>query len=420
MRKPLEGVRVVDLTHVVAGPVASFTLGDLGAEVIKVEPPYRAAPAVATPPVAGAPDRPHNRVPLFNELNRSKLGIALDLSSGPGRDLLLRLVAVSDVVMENFSSRVLGNLRLEYEDLRAARPDIILVSMPAFGRSGPYRDRTAHGPGIDAMSGLSHLTGYGDGRPGKPGNFFCDYNAGLLAALATMAAVRHRRRTGEGQHVECAMLEGELQILGDALMDVTMNGRVRQPLGNRHPWMAPHGVYPCAGEDRWVALACRSDAEFAALCDVIERPELAHDPRYAALPARYRNQDALDALIGAWTRHRDEYEAMDALQRAGVAAGAVLDVGQLHADPQHVARRFFVPVAHPETGPAPLPRVAFRFARMSAEPERPAPCFAQHTDYVLRELLGMADAEVRELEQSGAVARDPRGSQEEGREVARK
>ncbi len=263
MSGPLAGVRVLELTTAVAGPVAGCTLADLGAEVIKIEAPNAraAAHAAAPPPVEGAPDHPWNRAPFFNDLHRGKRLLNMDLAHPEGRALFLRLVSISDVVLENFSPRVLGNLGIDYPQLCEVRPDIVLVSMPAFGKSGPYATRSSYGPGIDAMSGLSHLTGYPDRGPGKPAQFYCDYSAGLTAALVTMAALRHRRRTGEGQRIELSMLEGEMQLIAPALMDVEMNGRVPSRAGNRDARYAPQGVYRCgAGGDAGIPGGAAGDA----------------------------------------------------------------------------------------------------------------------------------------------------------------
>ncbi|MGH2632106.1 MAG: CoA transferase, partial [Tepidiformaceae bacterium] len=293
--KPLNGVRVIDFTNAVAGPIASFLLADLGAEVIKVEAPSsRPLRAAGTAPLQeGAEDRSYNRMMYFNELNHGKRSLSLDVATPDGREVFLALAAKSDVVVQNFAPRVMPNLGLGYEQLRAANPSVVLVSMPAFGLSGPYRDRIAYGPGVDAMSGLSHLTGYADGPPMKPGNFFCDQNAGALAAFATLAALWHVRETGEGQHVELSMIEGEFQVLGDAYIDFAFNGRERMRCGNDHPWMAPHGVFRCRGEDAWVAIAVASNEEFAALCEVIGQPGLASEPRFATHAARHANRAEL-------------------------------------------------------------------------------------------------------------------------------
>jgi crotonobetainyl-CoA:carnitine CoA-transferase CaiB-like acyl-CoA transferase len=240
--RPLAGIRVIELSLAVAGPVAGQVLGDMGAEVIKVEAPFGrdATPSEFVPAAEGETARPWDRVPKFNELNRSKRSVVLDLADLRGRDVFLALVAQSDVVLENFSSRVLPNLGLDYDSLCRVKPDIILVDMPGFGSTGPYAQRLSYGPGVDAMSGLAHLTGYRGGGPVKPGNHYCDQNAGVLAALATMAALRHRRRTGVGQRIELAMLEGELQTVGEALLGTSLGATIPARIGNRDPVMAPH------------------------------------------------------------------------------------------------------------------------------------------------------------------------------------
>src|SRR5690606_25962850 len=182
--------------------------------------------------------------------------------------------------------------------------------MPAFGKTGPYATRSSYGPGIDAMSGLSHLTGYPDRGPGKPAQVYCDYHAGLTAAFATVAALRHRDRTGEGQYIELSMLEGELQLIAPALMAVTMNGRVQSRIGNRHAWLAPQGVYRCSGEDRWVAVCVETDEQWRALATAIGHPELADAPGYDSAEDRRAHHEEIDGLIEAWTCRRTDYEAM--------------------------------------------------------------------------------------------------------------
>ncbi len=410
--KPLAGVRVVDFTNAVAGPIASFILADLGAEVIKVEAPNgRPRQAAGTAPLReGGQDRSYDRMMIFNELNHGKRAISLDVSSPEGRALFLRLVAKSDVVVENFAPRVLGNLGIDYAALCQARADIILVSMPAFGLSGPYRDRISYGPGIDAMSGLSHLTGYADGPPMKPGNFFCDQNAGVHSAFATLAALWHRFQTGEGQHVELAMIEGEFQVLGDAYVDFAMNGRERRRAGNDHPSMAPHSVYPCKGSDAWVAIAVEDDEQWRALCGAIGQPGLSLDPRYSTAAERHSNRASLKPVIAAWTAKRTHYQAQQTLQSAGVPAGAVLDVGELLRDPHVVARHGFEFVDVPNVGPAPYPRVAFTLSETPVPISKPAPGFAEDNDYVYRGLLGLSAEEVAALEAAGVITREPTGS----------
>ncbi len=451
MAKPLAGIRVLDFTNAVAGPTATSILGDFGADVIKIEGPDTRSPNPpgAAPLKPGAPDEPYNRVMHFNDLNRSKRSLVLDLRRVEGRALFLELAQVSDAVVENFSPRVMANLGLDYPDLCRVRPDIILVSMPAFGKSGPYKDRISYGPGIDAMSGLSHLTGYEDGPPSKPGNFYCDQNAAQLAALSLLAAVRHRRRTGEGQYVECAMIEGELQIVAEALLDVQLNGRVQTRTGNRHPWQAPHGVYPVGNREQgignrvggadqdgrsapdaaqpsqtpnsslrqahsepggsWIAIAVETDAQFAALCRELGRPELAADPRFADALSRHANQHALDAIVSAWTAGQEKHALQRRLQAAGVPAGAVLNVRELLEDEHVQFRDVFQRLEYPDLArPFPHTRVAFKLrGRHASRIDTPAPCFGGANRAVLGGLLGLADETLAALYAGGITSEVP-------------
>jgi len=409
--KPLAGVRVVDFTNAVAGPIASFLLADLGAEVIKVEAPgSRPLKAAGTAPLQEGADVPgYNRIMLFNELNHGKRSLSLDAGTPEGARVFLDLVARSDIVVQNFSPRVLPNLGLGYDALCNANPGIILLSMPAFGLSGPYRDRIAYGPGVDAMSGFSPLPGYPDGPPMKPGNFFCDQNAGLLAAYAALVALWHRQETGEGQHVELAMIEGEFQVLGDAYIDFAWNGRERMRAGNEHPWMAPHGMFRCAGDDAWVAIAVATDGQFQRLCELIGQPGLANDQRFATGEARHRNRALLAEGITGWTSRRGHVEAQDMLQAAGVPAGAALDALELITNPHVDARHGFEYVDTPGVGDTPYPRPAFVLSGTPVPISGPAPAFAEANDYVLRDLLGYDGERIAQLEQHQIVTRIPKG-----------
>lgn len=407
--RPLEGIRVVDFTNAVAGPVSSSLLATLGADVIKVEGPGgrpRNAAGVA-PRLDGTNAEPWNRILLFNSYNHGKRSLVLDVTRAEGREAFLSLVAHADIVVQNFSPRVLPNLGLGYETLRAAKEDIILLSMPAFGLSGPYRDRGSYGPGVDAMSGLSHLTGYEDGPPIKPGNFFCDQNAAVLTATAALSALRHRDLAGEGQHVELAMIEGEFQILADAYMDYWLNGRERRRRGNGHDWMAPHDTYACAGEDAWVAIAVETDEQFAALCACMGRADLAADPRFATLKERHANRRLLDGPVTFWTADRTPIEAQETLQGAGVPAAAVMNAVDLLRNAHVVARQGFQYVEMADVGPTPYPRPAFVLSRTPIPLVNPPSRFGDANETVLRGLLGIADAQVRAMYEAGVVAGEP-------------
>jgi crotonobetainyl-CoA:carnitine CoA-transferase CaiB-like acyl-CoA transferase len=415
---PLEGVRVLDLTMVWAGPYATRLLGDMGAEVIKVESPRFWDLLRALTFLPPETEQSWNKAAYFNHNNRDKLSLSLDLADARGRDVFLRLVAACDVVIENYRADVLDRLGLGYEALRAVKPDIILVSMPGHGKTGPERDYIAYGSNVEQLAGLVSLTGYEDGPPQKSGISYGDPIAGIAAAGAVALALLHRQRTGRGQEVELAQRETLTTLIGEAVVGYSMTGRLPARLGNRDPWYAPSGVYPCdplprsvegatGGGDSWIAIACTTDAEFAALCRVIGRPELAVDPRYRERAARHVNQGELDAPISAWTRTRDQYAAMEALQAAGVPAGAVLSVPQVFDDPHLRARGFWEQVAHPDAGIWDMDGVAWRLRDHPAHIRIPAPRFGEHTAYVLHNLLGLTDTQIAELGRAGLTGDVP-------------
>jgi crotonobetainyl-CoA:carnitine CoA-transferase CaiB-like acyl-CoA transferase len=409
--RPLSGIRVIDFTNAVAGPIASFILADLGADVIKVEGPtgrHRNAAGLA-PLAEGGEDVPWNRVAFFNELNHGKRGVTIDVTKPRGRELFLELVSKADVMVQNFSPRALDNMRLHYDAVREANPAVVMVSMPAFGLSGPYRDRASYGPGIDAMSGLAHLTGYADGPPMKPGNFFCDQQAGTLAAFATLAALRHRDLTGEGQHVELAMIEGELQVLADAYIDYHWNGRERMRAGNDLGHRAPHDVYRCAGEDSWVAIAVETEEQWRSLCGLIGEQGLTDDIRFATAALRKEHRDELREIIEAWTSTRTHYQAQEALQAAGVPAGAALNCLELLSDPHVVARHGFEYVPLANSGPAPYPRVAFTLSETPVPIRTAGPAYGGANRDLFAGLLGLSESEMDELERAGICPREPAG-----------
>jgi crotonobetainyl-CoA:carnitine CoA-transferase CaiB-like acyl-CoA transferase len=387
------------------------------AEVIKVEAcrkmdGYRGGPA----PDAGSRyypngepgERPWHRHAYFNTLNRNKLGITLDLTTPEGVDIVKQLVAVSDVLVENYSSRVMRQLGLHFEILNAINPRLIMCSMPGFGLTGPHKDYVAYGTTIEAMSGLASLLGYEDGPPMHSGMAYGDPVAGITAADAVLTALLHRDRTGTGQHVEVAQVEAASCLIGEAFMDYFMNKRLPSRQGNRHRSAAPHGCYPTAGDDQWVAIAVCSDAEWQRFCKAIGQPALADDSRFADALSRWKNQAELDEIVAAWTCQHDHYAVMRILQAAGVAAGPVLSADELLADPQLVARGFFVEMEQPEVGRHPYPTLP---ARSSVFPtplvRRPAPRLGEHNRLVLQELLGLPEERIAKLEQDGVIGTEP-------------
>jgi crotonobetainyl-CoA:carnitine CoA-transferase CaiB-like acyl-CoA transferase len=352
-------------------------------------------------------ERSYNRFAYYNEVNRNKYAITLDLTKPLGVGVFKRLVKVSDVVVENFSPRVMGNFGLDYPVLREVNPEIIMVSISGYGQDGPYRDYVAYGGGIEAMTGLSQLTGYPDAEPLTPGIAYADATAGLHAAFAILAALYYRRRTGRGQYIDLSMREALTPLLGEFIMDYAMNGRAARAMGNRHPFMAPHGCYRCQGEDKWIAITISSDEEWRSLCYAMGNPSWASEERFGDSLRRRENQDELDRLIEEWTSRYGHRQLMDMLQRGGVAAGAVLNVAELVDDPHLEERGFFQPLSHPEAGTHLYPGVSWRMGKTPGSLRFPAPCFAEHNEYVFGQLLGMPAEDISRLAEEGVTANEP-------------
>ncbi len=406
-RFPLNDIRVLDLTMAWAGPYATRLLADMGAEVIKIEAVNSWDMIRTFTGLAPATDRIWDKSPYFNGLNRNKYGCALDLAQPRGRDLFLRLVGVSDVVIENFRAEVMANLDLTYDVLSAVNDQIIAVSMPALGLSGPERDFIAYGTHAEQLAGLTHLTGYPDGPPHKTGISYGDPLAGISAAGAVALALWDRRRTGRGQHIEVAQRENLINVIGEYIVAFSLTGNEPARRGNRHSSMAPHGCYPCAGDDQWITIACETDAQFAALCDAVGQPALAGDDRFADVVSRYRNEAALDEVIAAWTGTRSKADAATALQSAGVPAAPVQAIPDVFQDEQLRARDFFQPQMHRVAGEWEIEATHWRMSETPGHVRLPAPAFAEHNCYVFGELLGLSGDEIAALEANGITGNAP-------------
>jgi crotonobetainyl-CoA:carnitine CoA-transferase CaiB-like acyl-CoA transferase len=409
---PLSGVRVLDLSKVWAGPYATRLLGDMGAEVIKIEAPNSWDLTRSLHLLPSDVERPYNKAGYFMEYNRNKYGCVIDLAKPRGHELALQLVAMSDVVLENYRADVMTGLGLSYDELRAVKQDIILVSMPSHGLWGPDSSRIGYGTHMEQLSGLVSLTGYVGEMPHKSGISYGDPVAGMTAAAATIAALLHRRRTGEGQHVEVAQVEALLPFLGELFLEYGMTGQEPPRRGNRHRSMAPHGVYRCAGEDSWVTIAVEDDGQFASLSRTIGRPDLAEDERYGDVVSRYHNQDELDPIISEWTALLSHYEAAALLQEAGVPSEPVLTIPELVVDPHLRARNFWEDVTNTESGTWTQETPAWRFSNAPAHVRLPAPVFGEHNAYVFGELLGLSALEIEALERQGVTSREPVAGQD--------
>ncbi|RLC96863.1 MAG: hypothetical protein DRI40_01980 [Chloroflexi bacterium] len=420
---PLVGIRVVDMTVVWAGTFTTMMLADMGAEVIRVEntrfAPYGTRGIMVRPTdsllstrgmaTAGYPDRkagerPYNRAAMFNVHARNKLSMTVDYMRPKGLEILKRLVGISDLFIENNAYGTMNKIGLSYEELKKVKPDIIMVSMPAFGSSGPYSDRIALGRHLECIAGHTLLRGYPEADPTWTTEVYhCDAAAGAVAAFAAMLALHYRQRTGKGQFVDVAQIETIIPQLGEAVMDYTMNGRVQEPIGNRHPSAAPCGLYPCQGDDRWIAITVCSDKEWQALCHAMGDPSWADDGKFSDTLSRWHNQDELDRHIADWTRQRQDYEVMHLLQEAGVAAGPLMDERDCYADPHIRERGFFEQVTHVECGSHLYPGMLWKMSRTPGSIRRPPCRLGEHNEYVYKQLLGVSDEEYAELERDGHI-----------------
>ncbi len=408
---PLAGIRVADFTWVWAGPYCTMQLAHMGADVIRVESATRLCVSRVTPPWFGG-QFGVNRSGYFNQYNLGKRSITLNLKHPRAREAALRIALKCDVVINNFAAGVMDRLGLGYRDLVRLRPDIIGVSLSGYGDTGPLRSYVAYGPAQVPLSGMSALTGYRGWPPMHVGFSYGDPNAGSHAAFAIIAALYHRERTGEGQYIDMSQWECTMALIGEGILDYTMNGHQPERDGSRDPLMAPHGLFRCrdmaepiAGRpvDMWTAIAVADDAGFARLAAAIGRPELATDGRFATLAARKRNEDELEAIITEWTSTRFAAEAAETLQRAGVAAAVCATGRDLSEDPHLNQRGFFVTPEHAEIGRAKQAGIPWRMSGTPCSVRSAAPTLGQHTDEVLREIAGYSDAEIAAMRAADAL-----------------
>ncbi|HEV7732351.1 MAG TPA: CoA transferase [Candidatus Binatia bacterium] len=390
---PLAGVRVADFTWVVAGPVCTRILADLGAEVIKIERP-------------DALDFGDRRGGLTGSLMRGKQSIVVDLRRPGGIDVARRLALAADVVVDNFSARVMPNLGLDHDSLACERADIITMRMTGFGLTGPDRDQVSYGPTLQALTGYTLLMGDPDGPPAGFGYSYSDLAAGNLGALAVLAAVWRRRRTGRGTRIDLAQQEALASLLGPILLDRAAHGGTSRATGNasQEGADAPHGVYPCAGADRWLAIAVLGDAQWQGLRAVIGNPAWAAEARFESAAGRVQHAPELNRRLASWTRTQDAEAAMAVLQEAGVPAGRVGDARDVCArDPQLAARGHFVDVATPDGGTVRIDGPPFLLSDTPAAVRGPGPLLGEHTDAVLARVLGCDDGEIARLRADGGV-----------------
>ena len=425
MKPPLDGMRVLDFTAVIGAPYGTMMLAGMGAEVIRLESRQRFPPTTrgtAIRPVKelvpsmgpvgrGYPnfdpgERPWNRFALFNCHAHSKLSATADLGTPRGVETAKDLIALSDVLVEN-QPGVLERYGLSYETARKVRPDLIWMSISGMGASGPYRDLRGYGGHFENLAGVSWLRGSPNNHPLSNTTVVASDPASGAALAWLAAALVHRRAlTGEGRYVDMAMAELYLHQLAPAYLDYAMNGRVQRTLGNGHSYYAPHGVYPCAGDDSWVTISVTNDAEWGALRKVMGDPAWARSRSYADGYRRSRRNEELDRQLAEWTKGWEHVELQNALQAAGVPAGAVLDDAEIYDDPHLRQRGFYRRIEHAEAGVHDYPFELWRMSKTGFELRGPPPLLGEHNGYCYHELLGLSDEEYRRLEAAGHIGMD--------------
>jgi crotonobetainyl-CoA:carnitine CoA-transferase CaiB-like acyl-CoA transferase len=413
---PLEGIRILDLSSIWAGPWGTQLLAYLGAEIVKIESitrmdPWR-GPSGKTGPKHRYPDGdrgedPYNRDAFFNSLNRNKLGVTLDLTKAEGKDIFRRLVKISDVVLENFRSGQMEKFGLGWEDLSKINPAIIMVSLPGYGNTGPYKDFLAWGPVLEAVCGMANLVGYKDGPPILSGNAYIDAISGAAACAAVMTALFSRKRSGKGVYVDLSQLEAATTFVGPLLVGNQFEKTVNPRKGNDSDSFAPYGCYRCKGEDQWVAISVETDEQWEKFCRAIGDIPWTKLERFKSALERWINRGELNSLVESWTRQKDKYEVMKTLQDGGVCAGALLMAKELMVDPHFVAQNFFVSLFHPSMGERTYPGIPFSFGDDYGIEWKPAPHLGEHNHYVFHELLGMGDDELQRLTEKGIIGTKP-------------
>ncbi len=394
-------MRVIDCTAWWAGPAATNVLACLGADVIKVESVSRPDSmrfASTRPPTQ---DGWWEWGPIFHGVNVGKRAITLDLARPEGVDAFERLTATADVLVENYTPRVMEQFGLGWDRLHEHNPDLIMVRMPAFGLDGPWRDRTGFAQTMECLTGMAWLTGFADGPPVLVRGA-CDPLAGMHAVIATLLALIERDLSGGGRLVETAMVEAALNAAAEQVVEFGATGEVLQRDGNRGPGAAPQGVYPCAGEDRWVAVAVTTDEQWRSLCSVLGSPSWADGDALTHRDGRRHHHDRIDQELAAWTAGRDADVVANLLVEAGVPAATVAAPRGIASNPQLRSRSLFEAERHPVTGDHDIPMLPFRYSRVGRWLRSPAPTLGQHNDAILAD-IGLSPLEVDQLRQAGIV-----------------
>jgi benzylsuccinate CoA-transferase BbsF subunit len=405
-KKALKGLRVAGFVTGGVGPIITKTLATHGATVVIVESGKR-----HNITRSGGPFKDNingiNRSYSFAFVNTDKYSLALDLKHPRAKEVTRKLVQWADIIVENWRPTVMESWGLGYEDVSAIKPDIIMASLSHEGRGGPHGEAPGAGPALSALSGLIELTGWPDRPPVTLPAFgiLPDYIAPRFGVFALLAAVDYKRRTGKGQYIELSEYETSIQFQIPAILDYTANKRIQTRDGNKSPYAVPHGVYPCKGEDQWCAIAVFTEKEWAAFCKVLDDPSWIEDPKFKTLETRKKNEDALNNLIAKWTKDQKAEDIMTMMQKAGVEAGVVRNIGDVvEACPQLEHRHFWWTLEHPEIGRTVNAGSSYILSKTPYSLEKPAPCFGEHTEYVCTQFLGISDNEFIDLFQEEVFA----------------
>lgn len=399
----LKGVKVLDFSSIIAGPLCSKTLGDFGAEVIWIENPDKLDVRFYVPFAGGKPGI--NRSAAYLSVNSSKYSMTLDLQHPRAMEIAKRLISWADVITEQFVPGTMEKLGLSYTEVRKIKPDIVMISNSGQGQTGPFAKQPAFGNYIAGLAGLNSLTGWPDRtEPLAPWSPYLDYACGFLMVAIVLGALMHRKKTGQGQHIDLSMFEFGCHLVTPFILDYLVNKREQSSLGNRLSHAVPHGVYRCFGDDRWCAIAVFTDEEWESFCNVIGHPEWTTDVRFAVLLSRKNNEDELDQLIEEWTVNHPPEEVMTKMQAAGIAAGVVQDAKDIYEDRHLWDRGFFQMQPHAEVGEWAWPNSSFRLSRTPCFPKA-VPLLGQHTEYICTGILGISDQEFVDLLKAGVFGK---------------
>lgn len=396
-RQVLTGVKVLDFGWALVGSLNTKQLADFGAEVVRVESIHNLDLTRTSQTVSISKPNDPNDKPIFTHYNTSKYGITLNLKHKDARKVVDRLIRWADVVTANFAPGVLDKLGFNYEYVSKIKPDIIMAEGSIYGQTGPFSKLRGGDPQGSALSGYYYQTGWPDRGPVAPYAPYGDLIVPFFLAMAIIAALKYKHRTGKGQYIDASMLEVDVHNLTPFILDWQINKHLQTRNGNRIPYASPHGVFPCKGDDRWCAIAVFTDNEWQAFCHVIGNPSWTKEARFDTLKSRKNNEDELEKMVAEWTQQRSAEEIMQKLQEAGVAAGIVQNAQDIiENDPHLKERELLVPLKHPVLGVHNHPNPPYKLSKTPAQ-IRTSPCLGEHTEYVCTKLLGMSDEEFVEL-----------------------